>query len=94
MSSDWTSGFREFDWRWQTRQFSPFLPPHPRWDGSVPLGKALLVHTEQCAGDAIQFICFVRQAREQVGKVLLIARLDRSGTGHADFIGRTITSRA
>jgi hypothetical protein len=70
---DLPNGFREFEWRWQTRQFSPFLPPHPRWDGSPQPGKTLLVHTEQGAGDAIQFIRFVRQARERVGKVLLIA---------------------
>ncbi len=66
-------GFREFEWRWQTRQFTPFMPPHPRWDGSDLPGKTLLVHTEQGAGDAIQFIRFVKQARRRVGKVLLLA---------------------
>jgi uncharacterized protein (TIGR03032 family) len=70
---DLPAGFREFEWRWQTRQFTPFMPPHPRWDGSSLPGKTLLVHTEQGAGDAIQFIRFVKQARERVGKVLLIA---------------------
>jgi len=69
---DLPAGFREFEWRWQTRQFTPFMPPHPRWDGSPLPGKTLLVHTEQGAGDAIQFIRFVQQARERVGKVLLI----------------------
>ncbi len=70
---DLPAGFGEFEWRWQTRQFSPFMPPHPRWDGSPQPGKTLLVHTEQGAGDAIQFIRFAQQARERVGKVLLIA---------------------
>ncbi len=70
---DLPAGLREFEWRWQTRQFSPFMPPHPRWDGSPQPGKTLLVHTEQGAGDAIQFIRFVKLARERVGKVLLIA---------------------
>ena len=69
---DLPAGFREFEWRWQTRQFTPFMPPHPRWDGSPLPGKTLLVHTEQGAGDAIQFIRFVQQARQRVGKVLLI----------------------
>jgi len=69
---DLPAGFGEFEWRWQTRQFTPFMPPHPRWDGSPLPGKTLLVHTEQGAGDAIQFIRFVQQARERVGKVLLI----------------------
>ncbi len=70
---DLPQGFREFEWRWQTRQFTPFLPPHPRWDGSDLPGKTLLVHTEQGAGDAIQFIRFLKQARARVGKVLLLA---------------------
>ncbi len=70
---DLPRGFREFEWRWQTRQFTPFMPPHPRWDGSPLPGKTLLVHTEQGAGDAIQFVRFVKQARERVSKVLLIA---------------------
>lgn len=70
---DLPAGFREFEWRWQTRQFTPFMPPHPRWDGSPLPGKTLLVHTEQGAGDAIQFVRFVQQARPRVGKVLLIA---------------------
>lgn len=66
-------GFREFEWRWQTRQFTPFMPPHPRWDGSTLPDKTLLVHTEQGAGDAIQFVRFLKYARERVGKLLLIA---------------------
>ena len=70
---DLPEGFREFEWRWQTRQFTPFMPPHPRWDGSDLPGKTLLVHTEQGAGDAIQFIRFLKQARRRVGKVLLLA---------------------
>ena len=66
-------GFREFEWRWQTRQFTPFMPPHPRWDGSPLPDKTLLVHTEQGAGDAIQFIRFFKYARQRVGHLLLIA---------------------
>jgi hypothetical protein len=66
-------GFKEFDWRWQTRLFTPFIPPKPRWDGSPMPDKTLLVHTEQGAGDTIQFIRYLPLVSERVGKVLLIA---------------------
>jgi hypothetical protein len=70
---DLPRGFREFDWRWQTRFFTPFLPPQPRWDGSPMLDKTLLVHTEQGAGDTIQFARYLPLVCERVGKVLLVA---------------------
>jgi tetratricopeptide (TPR) repeat protein len=47
-------GFRECEWRWQTSRFTPFRVPHPLWDGRQVSG-ALLVHSEQGVGDAIQF---------------------------------------
>jgi hypothetical protein len=47
-------GFRECEWRWQTSRFTPFRVPHPLWDGR-PFAGTLLVHSEQGAGDAIQF---------------------------------------
>ena len=52
---DYTRGFAEYEWRWQTGQFTPFQCPHPQWDGTPIPDKTLLIHTEQGAGDAIQF---------------------------------------
>jgi uncharacterized protein (TIGR03032 family) len=52
---DYPRGFAEYEWRWQTGQFTPFCCPHPQWDGSLIPDKTLLIHTEQGAGDAIQF---------------------------------------
>jgi hypothetical protein len=51
-------GFRECEWRWQTSRFTPFRVPHPLWDGR-PLSGTLLVHSEQGAGDAIQFVRYL-----------------------------------
>ena len=51
-------GFRECEWRWQTSRFTPFKVPHPPWDGRRISG-TLLVHSEQGAGDAIQFARFL-----------------------------------
>ena len=52
---DYPRGFAEYEWRWQTGQFPPFRCPHPQWDGHAIPDKTLLIHTEQGAGDAIQF---------------------------------------
>ena len=54
-------GFQECEWRWQTSRFTPFRVPHPLWDGR-PLGGTLLVHSEQGAGDAIQFVRYLPMA--------------------------------
>ena len=51
-------GFRECEWRWRTSRFTPFRSPHPLWDGQ-PLSGTLLIHSEQGAGDAIQFARFL-----------------------------------
>ena len=53
----WPEGFAECEARWQTSRFTPFRAPHPLWNGQ-PLKGGLLVHSEQGAGDAIQFARF------------------------------------
>jgi tetratricopeptide (TPR) repeat protein len=57
-------GFAKCEWRWQTSRFTPFRVPHPRWDGSRLRG-TLLVHSEQGAGDAMQFVRFLPMAAER-----------------------------
>ena len=61
----WPEGFAECEARWQTSRFTPFRAPHPLWNGQ-PLKGGLLVHSEQGAGDAIQFARFLPQAAERV----------------------------
>ncbi|MEO0852257.1 MAG: TIGR03032 family protein, partial [Cyanobacteria bacterium J06648_11] len=69
---EFARGWEECEWRWQTEQFTPFNAPHPRWDGQPIAGKTLLVHTEQGAGDAIQFVRYLPMAAERCGKVILV----------------------
>ncbi len=64
-------GFARFESRFATGQVKPIDCPHPRWDGD-PVAGTLLIHTEQGAGDAMQFVRFVPLARQRVGKVLLV----------------------
>ncbi len=62
-------GFRECEWRWQTSRFTPFRVPHPLWDGRR-LSGTLLVHSEQGAGDAVQFARFLPIAAELCDRLI------------------------
>ncbi len=80
-------GLTEFEWRWQTPGFLPFLCPQPQWAGEDISGKSILVHTEQGAGDAIQFIRFLPEIAKRARRVVLVApepllRLFESAAGY------------
>jgi Tfp pilus assembly protein PilF len=64
-------GWAECEWRWQTSRFTPLQAPHPRWNGE-PFRGTLLVHSEQGAGDAIQFVRFLPQAAERCNRLLFV----------------------
>lgn len=65
-------GWAESEWRWGTAQFTPFECPQPKWDGQPIPNKTLLIHTEQGAGDAIQFIRYVPMIAERCNKIILV----------------------
>ena len=67
----WREGFAECESRWQTSRFTPFRAPHPVWNGEQLRG-TLLVHSEQGAGDAIQFVRFLPQAAERCDRILFV----------------------
>ncbi len=69
---DFERGWAEYEWRWKTSQFTPFKCPQPQWDGREMPDKTLLIHTEQGAGDAIQFARFIPLAAQRCGQVLLV----------------------
>jgi hypothetical protein len=73
---DYSRGFTEYDWRWRTGQFTPFQCPHPQWDGRPIPDKTLLIHTEQGAGDAIQFARYLPLAAQRCKKLILVCRGD------------------
>ncbi|MEO1520973.1 MAG: tetratricopeptide repeat protein [Cyanobacteria bacterium J06633_2] len=75
LTGDIESGFAEYEWRWQVKNFqSPRRYPQPLWDGSPLDGKTILLYTEQGFGDAIQFIRFVPLVVERGGRVVLECR--------------------
>lgn len=56
MLGDYATGWREYEWRLRIPEMSTTAPTDlPRWDGSDPAGKTILVHCEQGFGDCIQF---------------------------------------
>ena len=50
-------GWREYDWRWRAKNFihEPNIPRFPKWDGSSPAGKRILIWDEQGVGDKLLF---------------------------------------
>lgn len=71
-TGDYTQGWPEYEWRWKTGEFTPFQCPHPQWDGADIPDKTLLVHTEQGAGDALQFARYLPLAAARCKKLILI----------------------
>jgi Flp pilus assembly protein TadD len=61
-------GFREFQFRWEPLGLRHY--PQPVWDGAPLPGKTLFVFAEQGLGDTLQFIRFLRLARERVGRLV------------------------
>ncbi len=70
---DYEHGWREYEWRWNLPSFAGYRARYgpAKWDGSRQLGRTLLIHTEQGAGDSIHFARFIPEAVKRVGRVLV-----------------------
>ena len=75
LGGNYKEGFREYEARWNIRQTAGPSPniPQPLWDGSDLNGRRILLHTEQGAGDAIQFVRYLDFVRARGGKAILLA---------------------
>ncbi len=71
-NGEFKQGFAECEWRWKTAEFTPFKCPHPQWKGEDITNKTLLIHTEQGAGDAIQFIRYIPLVAKRCRRIILI----------------------
>lgn len=65
-------GWEGFEWRWRLPEFTPFQCPQPQWQGEDIADKALLVHSEQGAGDAIQFARFLPKAAKRCRRLIVV----------------------
>lgn len=71
LQGDFRSGWAEYEWRWRRTDSPPRSFAAPLWRGENLAGQTLLVHAEQGAGDAIQFVRFVSVLAAQGTRVVL-----------------------
>ena len=73
LGGDFERGLPEYEWRWKVRNVMRGSPriPQPPWDGRELNGRTILLHTEQGAGDAIQFIRYTSMVAARGGRIIL-----------------------
>jgi Tfp pilus assembly protein PilF len=71
LQGDLAQGFQEYEWRWRRPDFPLRRFASALWLGEDLAGRTLLVHTEQGAGDNIQFARFIGQLPQRGARVLL-----------------------
>lgn len=68
---EFTEGWAECEWRWQRADFTPLQCSQPQWQGEDLPQDTILVHTEQGAGDAIQFVRYLPLVAQKCKEVIL-----------------------
>ncbi len=86
-------GFAEYEWRWRQPNFPARKFTRPLWQGESLVGKTLLVHAEQGAGDAIQFIRFAGLLDQRGAQVIVechpaLKRLFSTVAGASNVLAR------
>jgi tetratricopeptide (TPR) repeat protein len=70
-AGNFAAGWKEYEWRWQTKRLPKREFTQPRWDGGSLAAKTILLHAEQGFGDTIQFIRYAALAEQWGGKVVV-----------------------
>jgi tetratricopeptide (TPR) repeat protein len=96
MLGDFTRGWQQHEWRWETVQLKGTKRPfaQPQWIGDHSLAdKTILLHAEQGFGDTLQFCRYVPRVAALAGRVILevprpLARLMATLPGGATIVAR------
>jgi Flp pilus assembly protein TadD len=90
---DFAAGWRDYEWRFKTRQMAPQRRHFavPQWQGEA--GRTVLIHAEQGYGDTLQFCRFVAPAAALGVRVIMevpkaLFRLLRDLPGPAQVISK------
>jgi tetratricopeptide (TPR) repeat protein len=87
-------GWAEFDWRWHPADGDPTYLGRPRWTGSAPAGRTILLRVEEGLGDTLQFIRYVDLVEQQGAKVLVEVRAPLAPLlAHSRFADRLVTKQ-
>jgi tetratricopeptide (TPR) repeat protein len=70
-AGDLARGFSEYEWRWKCKSFSNRRFAVPRWDGSPPGGRTILLYAEQGLGDTLHFVRYAPDVKRAGGTVIV-----------------------
>lgn len=72
---DYTRGFAEYEWRWETEEYAEYRAkfPQPKWAGEDLEHKHILLYGDQGLGDAIMFARYVPLVQARGGQIFLVA---------------------
>jgi tetratricopeptide (TPR) repeat protein len=75
LKGEFDEGWREYHWRWQTKEGKRYLRSfeQPEWRGEDIKGKKILVHAEQGFGDTLQFVRYMEQLERLGASVIFEA---------------------
>jgi Glycosyltransferase family 9 (heptosyltransferase) len=74
MQGNWTDGWREYEWRLQTKEYRQHALAGPRWDGAPLAGRTIILVAERGLGDTIQFVRYAPLVRERGGRVIVLCQ--------------------
>ena len=68
---EFEEGWAHYEWRWRGNKLPDDHITGPRWDGGSLAGKTIVLHTEQGAGDSIQFVRYADILKRQGARVIV-----------------------
>jgi len=68
---DFTTGWRDYEWRWAARGIIPMVSDRPEWQGEDLAGRTIMLYGEQGHGDMIQFLRYVPLLARRGARVLV-----------------------